>query len=252
MTIADRRLRRFFAVRGYPDPATITQERKIWAAGATIRTNRICSASSTGKVAVTSPEIHQIVADVYTHQLELPAQWTPARRQEFIEAEAARISHQVAELAAQMGEQAVAEWTARHGDYPDFMTKVGLLNTAMSSAKEMVLNQELYELIPQPPEDETSDLSDLEPMPDRSQVPWDQRWTRTYWRSDPSEALEDLAARVWPDPDFSEVFRIKAGYLLAARDEDQLPLPADQHDPLAAQLAQMVYSDLRHDGLPER
>jgi hypothetical protein len=57
---------------------------------------------------------------------------------------------------------------------------------------------------------------------------------------------------VWPDPEFSEVFRIKAGYLLAARVEDQLPLPQHRDDPLAAQLAQMVYADLRHDGLPGR
>jgi hypothetical protein len=35
MTLADRRFRRFFAARGYPDPASITQERTIWPAGAT-------------------------------------------------------------------------------------------------------------------------------------------------------------------------------------------------------------------------
>ena len=57
---------------------------------------------------------------------------------------------------------------------------------------------------------------------------------------------------VWPDPGFSALFRIKAGYLIAARAEDQLVLPSDRHDPLAAQLAQMVYADLRADGLPEK
>lgn len=50
-------------------------------------------------------------------------------------------------------------------------------------------------------------------------------------------------------PDFSGLFRIKAGYLIAARAEDQLTLPTDQHDPLAAALAQIVYADLRADGL---
>lgn len=134
MTIADRRLRRFFPLRGYPDPATITQERKIWPAGATVRTSRICSASSTGKMAVTSPEIRQIVADIYAHHLELPSKWTPARREEFIEAEAARISRQVAEVAAEMGERAIADWRASRGDHPDYMTKVGLLNMAATSA----------------------------------------------------------------------------------------------------------------------
>ena len=254
MTLADRRLRRFFAARGYPDPASITQERTIWPAGATVRSSRICSASSTRKVAVSSPEIAQIVTDVYSHHLALPSEWTPARRQEFIETESARISRRVAELAAGMSEQAVADWTARHGDHPDFMTKVGLLNTASASAKEMVLAQELYELIPEPPDEQGEALGDSDPQPmlDRSQVPWDQRWTHTYYRSDPSEQIEDLAARVWPDPQFSAVFRIKAGYLLAARAEDDLPLPEDRGDPLAGQLAQMVYSDLRHDGLPER
>ena len=250
MTIADRRLRRFFALRGYPDPASITQERKIWPVGVRVRTSRICSASSTGKVAVSSPEIHQIVAEVYTNHLGLPEQWTADQRERFIETEAARISRRVAELAAQMGEQAVAVWRARQGDHPDFTTKVGLLNTAKASAMEVVLTQELYELIPEPVEEQATDPG--EAIPDRSQVPWDQRWTRTYYRSDPSEATEELAARVWPDPDFSDVFRIKAGYLLQARVEDQLALPADRADPLAAQLAQMVYSDLRHDGLRER
>lgn len=252
MTIADRRLRRFFAARGYPDPATITQERTIWPAGAGVRSSRICSASSTGEVAVTSPEIREIVADVYTHHLQLPTEWTSTQRRRFIEAEAGRISRQVAELAEQLGERAVTQWSARHGDHPDFLTKVGLLNTATASAKEIVLSNELYEMIPEPP-DPPSDTSEAgKPMLDRSQVPWDQRWTRTYYRSDPSERIEELVAAVWPEPDFSDVFRIKAGYLLAARVEDQLPIPQARSDPLAGQLAQMVYSDLRHDGLPER
>lgn len=79
---------------------------------------------------------------LYSHHLALPSEWTPARRQEFIETESARISRRVAELAAGMSEQAVVDWTARHGDHPDFMTKVGLLNTASASAKEMVLAQQ--------------------------------------------------------------------------------------------------------------
>ena len=76
---------------------------------------------------MSSPEIAQIVTDIYSHHLALPSEWTPSRRQEFIETESARISRRVAELAAAMGEQAVADWMARHGDHPDFMTKVGLL-----------------------------------------------------------------------------------------------------------------------------
>lgn len=249
---SDHRWRAYVAALGYPDPDTLTQERTIWPASTTqiATTSRICSASSTGKAAVTSPEIRQIVQDVYNNHLQLPQEWTTSRREEFLETEAARISRRIAELSAEMGAAAVAEWTARHGDHPDYLTKVGLLNTATAQAKEIVLNNELYEQIPEPPEPPTQ--PETETLPDRSQVPWDQRWTHTAYRSDPSEQIEDLVAAIWPDPDFSAVFRIKAAYLLAARQEDQLPLPSHRGDPLAAQLAQMVYQDLRHDGLPER
>jgi len=240
------------AALGYPDPDTLTTERTIWSAGATIRTSRICSASLTGKTAVTSPEIRQIVHAVYTDHLQLPAEWTAAQRQEFIEAEAGKISHQIAELAAEMGEQAVADWIARHGDHPDYLTKVALLNTATAAAKEIVLNNELYEMIPEPPDSIPSDLIEGEPVLDRSLIPWYQRWTHTRYRTEPSDQIEALAAATWPDPNYSAVFRIKAGYLLAARAEDQLPLPRRPGDPLAEQLAQMIYTDLRHDGLPER
>ena len=97
-----------------------------------------------------------------------------------------------------------------HGEHPDYLTKVGLLNTAMASAKEIVLSEQLYELIPEP-QDPPNETTATPPSLDRSQVPWDQRWTRTQYRSDPSEQIEDLVAQIWPDPDFSAVFRIKAG-----------------------------------------
>ena len=201
---------------------------------------------------MSSPEIRQIVEDVYTHHLPLPPEWTPAQRAAFIEQQAARISRQVADLAAGLGEQAVAEWTRRYGEHPDYLTKVGLLNTATAAAREIVLNDELYGMIPEPQDTPPADLIEPEPIPDRTQLRWDQRWTRTRYRSEPSQQIEDLVTRVWPDPDFSAVFRIKAGYLLAARTEDRLRLPRDRDDPLAAELSPMIYRDLRHDGLPER
>jgi hypothetical protein len=123
------------------------------------------------------------------------------------------------------------------------------VNNATLQAKEVVLSQELYELIPPPPEDL---VEQDPPMPDRSTVPWDRRWTHTQYRTDPTPDQEDLVTAVWPAPDFSGLFRIKAGYLIAARAEDQLGLPTDRHDPLAVQLTQMVYQDLRADGLPEK
>ena len=250
--IAERNWRRYLTALGYPDPDTIAQERTIWQASAhQIRTSRICSASSTGKAAVTSPEIREIVDNIYDEHLTLPTQWTPQQRDQFLEAEASRISRQVAELAAQMGEQAVRQWQTEHGQHPDYLTKVGLLNTTRAQAMEIVLSQELYEKIPQ--NDESSELPASQTMlQDRLQVPWQQRWTHSALRIEPSEQIEGLVAEVWPAPDFSAVFRIKAGYLLAARAEEYLPLPSHPDDPLAATLAPLILADLRHDGLPER
>lgn len=251
--LVERRLRRFMADHGFPDPDTLRSERTIWhGASGQIHNSRVCSTSSAGTVMVTSPEIRQIVAQAYAQSLQLPEEWSPAQREAFLDEEASRISYQVAELAAELSAQAVGEWTTTHGQHPDYQTKVGLLNTARSQAMEIVLANELYEQSPTE-EDQPSTLwGEDQPMPDRSQVPWDQRWTQPQYRSEPSRNLEELIARLWPDPHFSAVFRIKAGYLLAARAEEGLPLPAGPQDPLSAQLVQMVHADLRRDGLPER
>lgn len=197
-------------------------------------------------VAMSSPEIRQIVTETYTRHGLLPTHWTPQQRREFLDQEAARLSRQVAELAAELSANLIQEWITRTGDHPDVLTKVGLINNATLQCKDIVLSQGLYELIP----DDEPKAVPPPTMPDRSQVPWDRRWTHTQYRTDPSEELEDLAATVWPAPDFSALFRIKAGYLLSARAEDHQPLPVDRHDALAAALAQMVYADLRSDGLP--
>lgn len=133
------------------------------------------------------------------------------------------------------------------GNHPDVMTKVGLINTATMQAKEIVLTRELYDLIPPTPEDLDDTPSVL---PDRSELAWNRRWTHTQYRTDPTAEHEHLVTAVWPSPTYSAVFRIKAGYLIAARAEDRLPLPRSEDDPLAADLAQMVYADLRADGLP--
>lgn len=137
------------ANHGYPDPDSSRSERTIWHGGrGQIHTSRVCSTSSAGTVVVTSPEIRQIVAEAYAGPLELPPQWSPAQRETFLDSQAARISYQVAELAAEMGAQAVGAWIRSRGQHPDYLTKAGLLNTARSQAMEIVLNNELYEQIP--------------------------------------------------------------------------------------------------------
>ena len=89
-------------------------------------------------------------------------------------------------------------------------------------------------------------------MPGGGRLSWDERWTRPAWRSQPGLDVEALIADLWPDRLFCDVFQVKAGYLLAARAEDGLPLPSGQEDPLIAELTEMISADLRCAGLPER
>lgn len=249
--MADRRWRNFCRALGYPDPDTITQERTIWSSGKTpIR--QTFSTSSAKMVCMTSPEIAAIVAQTYDGPLRLPKDWPAQQRQEFLDEESSRISIQVAQLAAQMAAAAIKAWTASHGLHPDYMTTVRIHNTSRLQAMEIVLGQELYSLIPEEPE-QAPDLmgQDYTPRVPRSQLSWDQRWTQPDYRSEPTEELEELTAHLWPEPAFSAVFRIKAAYLLASRAEDGLDLPTDPDSPLSHELAQLVYRDLREDGLPE-
>jgi len=147
---------------------------------------------------MSSPEIQQIVAQVYTGYDLLPPAWTPRQQHAFLTAEATRLSRQVAELAADLTEHAIGNWTARAGQHPDVMTKVGLINTATLQAKEIVLTRELYDLIPPTPED--FDGLPWVP-PDRSELAWDRRWTHTQYRTDPTAEHEHLVTAVWPGPD---------------------------------------------------
>lgn len=253
MGINDRRLRAFFAVRGYPDPATVSQERTIWAATERrTRISRICSASSMRQaVTVIDPEILKAVQTVYSTDLSLPEEWSPQQREQFLMSEADKISSMASSMAEELWEQAITVWSRnRNGKTPNHATKVALLEAARAQAAKTVLNNELYEPIETDedrPEWETPD-----PIADPAQLNWEQRWTNPAHQSEPSEDLEALIDRLWPAPAFSGPFRIKAGYLITARAEDGLALPTRPEDPLTGELAQMIYRDLRADGLPER
>lgn len=195
------------------------------------------------------PEILKAVQTVYTTDLGLPEEWTPTQRTEFITAEADKISSMTASMAETLWEQAITAWSRNHnGQTPNHATKVALLEAAQAQAANTVLNTELYELIAT--DDDNNLIAD--PILDRAQVGWEQRWTNPLYQSDPSEDLEALIDHLWPVPGFSAPFRIKAGYLLAAWAEDGLTPPTHREDPVTAKLEQLIYSDLRTDGLPER
>jgi hypothetical protein len=189
--------------------------------------------------------IRQIVARTYRLHIGLPTEWSPEQQRLFLDREAARLSHRSAALAAELGEAATAEWARRMGQAPDYLTSVGLRNNATAQAREQVLTEELYALVPQDPHDEPSPAQ----QPPGQTVDWGNpdRW-RTPRRSEPTEAIQTLVARLWPDR--SDWFAIKAEYLLQARSEDGHELPSSPHSPLARELASLVEADLADDGLP--
>ncbi len=257
MGLGDAALRAFMAQHGFADPMYGRRpERKIWHDGnPRIRRRDICSASSAtmkGRVTMT---VLQVLTAIYPEYLPLPLppDHTPEQRQDWLTSEADRLATAIFDLSHEMAEAAIQDWIRRNGAHPDYLTKVGLVNTARLSAQEIVLNNEIYEQIP---EDEDEDslgedllgigILDADPpnRPDPTGVPWQQRWTDPDYRTDPSEELEAQVARIWPQPQFSTMYQILAGYLLASRAEDGEPIPTSSRDPLAAQLAPLIEADL--------
>jgi hypothetical protein len=199
----------------------------------------------------------QVLTEIYPQYLPLPLppDHTPEQRQAWLTAEADRLATAIFDLTHEMAEAAIQDWIRRHGQHPDYLTKVGLHNTARLSAQEIVLHNEIYEQIPPEEEDEDDSrgedllmagILDVEPgiRPDPTGVPWQQRWTDPDYWTEPSEELEAQVAQIWPQPQFSTMFQILAGYLLASRTEDGEPIPTSGRDPLAAQLAPLIEAEL--------
>jgi len=192
----------------------------------------------------------QAVNEVYRQWLDLPQDWTPEQRSRFLSEETARLDRMAAQLADDLAASSIQEWTVRLGQHPDYLTTVKLRQTALQNARETIVRQELYDQIEEPPE-QTVDFDPplQQPLPP-SQVPWNLRWNDARYRSEPGEQVEAMTEMIWPAPQFSVMFQIKAAYLISARIEDQLPVPDGPQHPLAVELAPLVYEDLRVDGYP--
>ena len=141
-----------------------------------------------------SREFLDILNEVYPRYLPLPPEWTAQEQHQYLVQESERLSRMVGELADQLSEQSVTQWIRSHGHHPDYLTKVGLLNNARMTAREQILNNEVYEQIPVSGDetDEDLDVTREEPPQARDGVPWDRRWTEPDWRSDPSAEMETV------------------------------------------------------------
>lgn len=214
--------------------------RLLWATSS----NRICSASTHRIMKrVSSQWMREAVQAAY-RQLGLPTGWTSEQTETFFNLVTERLDNKAAALSIDLAQDAISRWrTAHPGQEPDHQTTVGLHETALQNAREAVVRQELYALIPTPAEDQPEPVS--RPSPE---VSWQDRWRDVRYRTEPNESVEDLADTVWPQR--SAMFRVKAAYLLATRAEEGRPVPTHPRHHLMPRLTPLVEEELRADGYP--
>lgn len=186
--------------------------------------------------------MRQAVDQVYHRQIGIPAQWSPEQTELFLSLVTQRLDDQAATLALELGEQAVQSWTQQHHSQPDHATTVGLHETALQNAREAIVRQSLYDLIPQPPEGHDSK------PPTPADIPWTHRWRHLVYRAEPSEQIEELADHLWPDR--SAMFRVKAAYLLATRLEENRVIPTAPGHRLTHDLGVEVAEAMTAEGYP--
>lgn len=220
--------------------STGVAERMLWSG---TRRPRVCSALRRPRIAVTE-WMRQAVDEVYRQWLGLPTEWTPQQRERFIDQLTSRLDQQAAEMAVDLQAGEVARWTREHqGQHPDHSTSVALYRTSEENAREAVVRSELYDKIPRGDED-----SEYQSPPPISGVPWDKRWADPRFQVEPSEQVQELANRVWPDR--SPMFQMMAAHLLAVRLQDGMELPTSHRHVLAVKLVTEVNEELAKIGRP--
>lgn len=218
-----------------------TRERLIWSG----TTRRICSAARRPRITV-SEWMRQAVAEVYHQHLGLPVEWTPEQQDRFIDLKTARLDSQAFDLAMDLGQAAIQEWARQHGQHPDYLTTVGLHETARENAREAIVREQLYDTIPVPDEDEPTEST----PPLVTGIPWQDRWMDPRYWVEASDQLMDLVRQVWSEERWTAMFRAMAGYLVATRLDEGLPIPTGPRDALVETLTPQVNNALAKIGYP--
>ncbi len=184
-----------------------------------------------------SAEIRQIVARTWTDYIGVPQEWSSEQTEEFFTEEATRMADRIARMQAETQLVVIRQWrNAHHGNQPDYLTQVGLINSARAQCQEIVLSEELYEQIPEEQDEETYptgewDESNWGQLPEGNEA-WavaaranPDRW-KTVFRSDPTEEIVDAVAALWPER--TPRFHLYMELLWQSRVEDDKPVPATE------------------------
>lgn len=212
-----------------------------------------------------SAAVREIVANVWTEHIGVDPDWTPQQTQTFFDEESQRLSVRINAMAAEQAMVNTAAWKTEHdGRDPDYLTHVGLINNARLQVQEIVLSEELYELVP-PEEEDTEEYQAAATAAYEAaeEAAWEasgsdpERWRGTY-RTAATEETDDTVTVFWPQR--TSLFRVMAGLLWQAREEDGLPLPRYLTEPspheqqaneqLIAELTAMAEDYLRERNLP--
>jgi len=182
-----------------------------------------------------SAEIRQIVARTWREHIGVPQEWSREQTEEFFTEEATRMADRISRMQAEQQLVVIRAWRHAHnGDQPDYLTQVGLINSARAQCQEIVLSEELYEQIPEEQDEETYptgewDESNWGCLPEGNEA-WavaarenPDRW-KTVFRSEATEEIVDAVAALWPQR--TATFHFYMELLWQSRVEDDKPVPA--------------------------
>jgi len=197
------------------------------------------------------PSVRAEVRRIYLEWMGLP-DLSEIEQTAVIDAEAARLTGLVNEA---LGDSAhgyqLQRWRQEHpGQTPDHETVVSLMQTERHTARQKVLEEELYpqltEEILEQRQLENEKLSELteQRISDRRAAKDPERW-RTGLVA-PSELAEQIVARLW-GLGRTMPFLELAVSLVAQRLEDGLPIPVTTLDPLFDELDQIVTAEADRD-----
>ncbi len=81
-----------------------------------------------------SAEIRQIVARTWKEHIGVPQEWSTEQTEEFFTEEATRMADRISRMQAEQQLVVIRQWRHAHnGDQPDYLTQVGLINSAVPS-----------------------------------------------------------------------------------------------------------------------
>lgn len=178
----------------------------------------------------------QDVMKLYLDYVGLPPELGPVEQQEFLERESSRISDRIDNMKVHMQEEAMRRYLKDNGHPAPYLIQVGLIEQAWAAATKFVIDEEIYNQLPEDmeayPEDEEPTSVQVERAQARIQVHSSNpdRWRNPLNCADPSKEAEHLTDLLWAEK--TPRFGYYAVHLIQAKIEDGQPYPTSTAHPL--------------------